>query len=234
MKFDIGNVKDYGGEDLIFLTGAPGSRFSGAFRVMSNHPSVNKSEWKDEYVWDKLVHDVHGNRKFIGVHRGVYWGPGNTHGQKFDNMLTLTKSEILSEFMEPFENWDGVKVIKSHWFAYHLGFLHHMFPKAKIVSCYAEDIACFYWWHKCGGWGMQYPNYTWYENDTKMLEQIKQENSHILKFNKDKQTPIEFISNNDFYKKLGLSEIEGKHELELHCQVAVYSGGHIPDFQHVI
>lgn len=234
MKFDIGNVVKYSGEDLIFLIGCPGSRWSSVFLDIAKNPAINTSEWREENQWDQPVQNVQGDLIKIGVHRGVYWGPGNQHGEGFDRLFTMSKAEILTEFMKPFENWDKIKVIKSHWFAYHIEYLQALFPKAKIVSCYANDIDSFYWWHKCGGWGMLFPNYTWYGDDLKMLEKIKEENYRILKFNRDKNVPFNLLSINEFYKNLGLPLSETNGEDKLKCEVAVYDGSYISNFGHII
>jgi len=233
MKFHVDNVKRYTGEDLIFLIGCPGSRWSSVFLNLARNPAVNTSEWRNENEWDMPVINIHGELTHIGVHRGVYWGPGHEHGHKFDDMLSMSKAELLSEFMEPFEDWDGIKVIKSHWFAYQIDYLHNLFPKAKIVSCYANDVDSFYWWHKCGGWGMLFPNYSWYQNDTRLLEKIKEENYNILKFNKDKETPFQLLNQSEFYEKLGLPATTDE-PVGLKCEVAIYDGSHMPHFRHII
>jgi len=234
MKFDIGNVVKYSGEDLIFLIGCPGSRWSSVFLDLAKNEAVNTTEWREENKWDQPVQNVKGEHIKIGIHRGVYWGPGNTYGEGFDKLFAMSKPEILAEFMEPFENWDKIKVIKSHWFAYHIEYLQALFPKAKIVSCYANDIDSFYWWHKCGGWGMLFPNYTWYNDDSKMLEQIKEENYRILKFNRDRNVTFNLLSTNEFYKNLGLPASENSDEGKLKCEVAIYDGSYISNFGHII
>jgi len=232
MKFHIDNITKYDGSDLIFLVGCPGSRWSSVFLELAKNPAVNTTEWLPENKWDMLIQNVDNDLITIASHRGVYWGPNNQHGQNFDRLFAMLKPEILSEFMEPFQNWDGIKVIKSHWFAYHIDYLHALFPKAKIVSCMANDIDCFYWWHKCGGWGMLFPKYTWYQNDSRMLEKIIEENSKILKFNKDKNTPFELLEISKFYEKMGIPT-ENSDDTTLKCEVAIYDGSHLPNFGHI-
>jgi hypothetical protein len=233
MKFPMDNVVKYDGSDLIFLVGCPGSRWSSVYLDLCKNPSINTSEWAPQNKWDMPIKDVNNEMIVIGSHRGVYWGPGNTYGKGFDKLFAMSKSEILAEFMEPFDNWDKIKVIKSHWFAYHIDYLHNLFPKAKIVSCYANDIDCFYWWHKCGGWGMLFPKYTWYDNDSRMLEKIIEENSKILKFNRDKHVLFNLLSINEFYKNLGLPLTETNGEDKLKCEVAVYDGSYLSNFGHI-
>jgi hypothetical protein len=162
IKFDIGDLNDYTGEDLIFITGAPGSRFSGLYYKLCQHPEFNTSDWTINNRWNRQVKAIDGQSVHIGNHSGTYWGPGLGQGEKFDKLGSLSKAEILSELMQPFNNWDGIKLVKSHHWAYNLNYLLALFPRCKIVMCYGHYVDCFYWWQKCGGFSMTYPKYTWY------------------------------------------------------------------------
>lgn len=176
---------NYQGEDLIIVTGAPGSRWSGVIRLLSLIcKEINISDNTARRVYEKR--DAEG--KVIGWHRGAYWGPHNQYGHKFDKLNTLSKEEVLEEFKKPFKDWDsGKKIIKSHWFAYHLPQLKQMFPKATMWSFYEEDKECFDWWHHVGGWDIYFPNYTWYVDDQRMMKQIGIENNNIKDFFKLKR-----------------------------------------------
>ena len=234
MKFDIGNIDSYDGADLIFLIGVPGSRWSNAHRCISSHPMVNNTDWSDVKSWQTTSLDVYGKEIKVGSHMGSYWGPGNYYGDKFDRIDELTKEYIVKEFMEAYEHWDGIKIIKSHWFAYNIAYLHQLFPAAKIVSCYANDIDSFYWWHKCGGWGLGYANYSWYENDVRLLEKIKEENSNILKFNIDRDVNFEYVSTSVLWNKLEFSPVSKlNYDPKIPCKIAVYSGKYLHNFDHI-
>ena len=85
----------YQGEDLIIVTGAPGSRWSGVIRLLSLIcKEINISDNTARRVYEKR--DAEG--KVIGWHRGAYWGPHNRYGHKFDKLNTLSKEEVLEEF----------------------------------------------------------------------------------------------------------------------------------------
>lgn len=234
MKFEIENILKYKGEDLILLTGCPGSRWSSTYNFISINSAINITDQNDENSYHMTVKHVDGRLLSIGNHKGTYWGPYHQHGHRFDRLYELSKTEILKEFMDAFENWDKIKIIKSHWFAYHLDYLHNMFPKAKIVSCYANDIDSFYRWHKCGGWGITYPKYSWYENDTKILEKIKEENYRLLKFNKDRDVNFQLLKISELHEKLGLPlEIRKSEDVFLECEVALYDGSYLSNFNHL-
>jgi len=235
MKFNI-DVENYQGEDLILLIGTPGSKWSSVHRILSCSDDINQTEKSDKRSWGRKI--TNGNKEYtIGNHRGVYWGPHNEYGHKFDKINTLSKQEIINEFMQPFENWDKIKIIKSHWFAYHLDFLHNIFPKATFISCYAADDDCYYWWKKVGGWGLPFPSYEWYENDNKMLSSIKEENSKLLKFNIDRDENLKFYSFEELYKKLNLQFTDSldrpRDVNSFSCKISVINTECITNFNYL-
>lgn len=234
MKFNIDDVTSYDGSDLIFLIGTPGSRWSNIHRILSENPAINTTDWSEEKSWGDDVYglDLHGKVNNMGIHKGSYWGPGNMYGQNFDRLDKLSKKEIISEFMNAYETWDKIKIIKSHWFAYNISYLHYLFPKAKIVFCYAGDLESFYWWHKCGGWGLGYANYSWYKDDVRLFQKIKEENSNILKFCIDRDLDFRTIQRNILYEKLGIPH-ESERNPSTKCKVAVYSGEYVSNYSHL-
>lgn len=205
MKFKIDNLLEYEGEDLIFLIGTPGSRWSKTAELIGLSPDINITDRKPDREWHRPFESITGEKITVGNHVGAYWGPGNLFGKNFDYIHSLSKQDLLTEFMAAFDTWDKIKIIKSHWFAYNIPYLNNMFPKAKIVLSYMPDHECFYWWQKCGGFGSGYANYSWYENDERMLEQIKEENSHILKFGINKNLSFLFLNKKEIWDLLELS-----------------------------
>ncbi len=181
--------EDYTGQDLIIATGAPGSRWSGTLRMITCNTDINISDETPDRIYDHIaVNPKTGAEQARGWHRGAYWGPDHEFGSKFDVINTLTKEEIVEEFKKPFGNWEpGKKIIKSHWFAYHLPFLKEMFPDAKFIGVQRSNTGCFEWWHVCGGWDISYPHYFWYKDDDRMREQIAKENACITQFFPDRK-----------------------------------------------
>jgi hypothetical protein len=186
----------YQGEDLIIATGAPGCRWSGSVRAIQSHVDINTTDENDSRIYGKP-----GKRpNDLGWHRGAYWGPGHEFGNSFDRMDLLSKDQILAEFQAPFADWHpGIKIIKSHWFSYHLPQLREMFPRARMIGFWMPDDFCFEWWHKVGGWKITYPHYDWYQNDQRMLAQIAIENQNIQDF-----FSLDQLSLDDIYAKLGM------------------------------
>jgi hypothetical protein len=207
MKFNVGDINSYTGKDLILMVGCPGSRWSNVHRWICVHPSINKTDWSAEKGWSALSYNINNEVSNVGIHYGSYWGPGNYYGEKFDRLNELSKEEILSEFMEAYETWDDIKIIKSHWFAYHLDYIHALFPDATVIACYSGDVDSMYWWHKCTGWGLGYAGYAWYVDDVRMYEKIKEENSNILKYSIDRGAEFKEMRMLDVWRELGLYEI---------------------------
>jgi len=192
----------YQGEDLILAMGAPGSRWSGSIRCIQSQTDINTSDERPELTYDGEM----------GWHRGAYWGPNHTQGHNFDRLDNMDYSECLTEFKRPFTDWNtGIKIIKSHWFSYHIPQLREWFPKAKLIAFYMPDDFCFDWWHKVGGWNITYPHYEWYENDERMRLQIEIENACI-----QQAFPVlENLSLEEIHKKLGLStQLISDHEID--------------------
>lgn len=169
--------------DLIFAMGAPGSRWSGILRtIQMYHKCINTSDDRKDRQYDRHGWDKH-NEKFrlYGWHRGAYFGPSHEHGQGFDDIRSnYTKESFLEEIKKPFDNWDGVKIIKSHWFAYNIDVLKEWFPDSKMIAVrYGDVYDMFAWWHFVGGWEIPYPHYDWYDNNKRMFEQIQKETDLI-------------------------------------------------------
>lgn len=204
----------YDGEDLIIAMGVPGSRWSGALRLLSLlTDQVNTSDEKQEWTYDK---------KATGWHRGCYFGPGHAYGQGFDNLQQYSKQQLLDEFKKPYKHFDGIKIIKSHWFSYDIPLLLEYFPKAKFISFYVDDNDAFRWWHDVGGWDITYPIYDWYENDEKMLKQIAIENMAIKRhFNVQRYDTWQQVTH-----KLGLGKTRLKMEEILAKDAKFYEFNH--------
>jgi hypothetical protein len=191
MNLENFDFENYQGEDLIFATGAPGSKWSGLLNALSYHKELNsqdKAEHRQYFIYYKQAQTEEVLR--MGWHFGVYFGPDNEYGHDFDRLNELSKEEIVREMARPYDNWDGIKMIKSHWFAYNLDTITKYFPKAKIILVWAPDESCFDWWSHLGGWNIAFPVYTWYNDNDRMQRQIRLENAFILKFIFEKNLKI--------------------------------------------
>lgn len=200
---------NYTGHDIIFATGAPGSKWSRILSLIGLHPEVNNSDKEKFPKYNMDVTFLGGRTLPVGNHTGAYFGPGNNIGEAFLDLTKLTKEEFLQEIKKPFDNWDqGVKIVKSHWFSYgeNLNWLTENFPDASILLVYNGDEVAFKWWHFVGGWDITFPLYTWYDNDQRMYEKILEENRCLLKFAEDNLIPVKFYA--DFKELLGMLKLD--------------------------
>jgi hypothetical protein len=161
------------GSDIIFVTGAPGSKWSANAHALAYADTVN-------------ISDISADRSYEGearaAHFGNYFGPGMEFGKRFDQLDALSKDDLLKEFAAPYQEPGGVVLLKSHLFSRHLEYLSRAFPQARFLLVYRPDHACLEWWRQAGGFSISYPDYTWYDNTGNMAEQIALDNTGITDF----------------------------------------------------
>jgi len=154
----------------IFLTGVPGSRWSGVAQEIE--------EFVDADCSDRTPEREYSHKKFSG-HKGAYFGTG----MEFPAVFSETVLDA------PYTQQHGVtnqcRVHKSHEWAYMLNSLSWAFPKDWIVLIYRDSESSFKWWKEAGGWDIEYPDYSWYVNDSIMMKKIQEQNQLILDFAKD-------------------------------------------------
>ena len=163
-------------QKYIFVTGAPGSKWSTVVRNIYFSSDINKLDFSQERTY---YHSAYGKRKLL--HHGAYFDPGMEFGKNFDELDSYTVAELEEEFNKPFPHDVGVKIIKSHFFAYHLDFLKENWND-PIVLVYRSSDACMGWWIRCGHFNITYPKYDHYVNIDEMMKYIDAQNKGILKF----------------------------------------------------
>ena len=151
----------------IFVTGAPGSKWSSVVRNIYYSPDIDRSDYSPERTYrDEL-------------HLGAYWDPGMEFGQFFHRLNEHDHYQCETEFDAPFTG-SGVRIIKSHYFAQHIDYIKNTWPDSPIVLAHRTDDACLGWWVKCGGFDIAYPNYAHYKNFDNMALAIQQQNAGIV------------------------------------------------------
>jgi len=180
----------------IFMAGAPGSKWSSVAKNIYYSPDVDRS---DDSSQRSYAHD----RAYAGspMHVGSYFDPGMEFGKNFDCLDQLTVAECEAEFDSPFSG-TGVRIIKSHVFMHHIGFLKANWPDCSIILVHRGDDACLGWWVRCGGFDITYPDYQPYYKDVETMYQ------HIIKQNADMRPYWDLASfvhdNHELCNKLGL------------------------------
>lgn len=151
----------------IFVAGAPGSKWSSVARNIYHSPDVDRSDART---------DRNYSRNGTVMHVGSYFDPGMEFGTWFDRLDQHTRDECEAEFDRPFTG-TGVRIVKSHMFMYHIGFLKQNWPDAPIIMVHRGDDACLGWWVRSGGFDITYPDYRpYYKNLDFMSEEITRQN----------------------------------------------------------
>ena len=159
----------------IFVTGAPGSKWSSVVKNIYYSTDIDRSDYSDARTY---YHDAGG--KMDLMHLGAYFDPGMEFGKFFHRLSMYDKDTLEKDFDEPFSG-TGVRIIKSHVFANHVDHLKALWPKCPVVLVHRDDDACLGWWVKCGHFDITYPLYHDYYRDLRTIAGIIQEqNSGIV------------------------------------------------------
>ena len=150
----------------IFVTGAPGSKWSSVVKNIYYSPSIDRSDYSDQRTY---YHDASGKRELM--HLGAYFDPGMEFGDFFDKLDQYSKQECEAEFDRPFSG-EGIRIIKSHVFANHIDYIRATWPDCPIVLVHRDDDACLGWWVKCGHFDITYPLYHDYYKDLRTMASI--------------------------------------------------------------
>jgi hypothetical protein len=156
----------------IFVAGAPGSKWSSVVKNIYYSASIDRTD-------DSADRSYAHNTAYAGqpMHLGSYFDPGMEFGTWFDRLDQHSKSQCEAEFDRPFRG-TGVRIIKSHMFMHHVGFLKQTWPDSPIILVHRGDDACLGWWVRCGGFNITYPDYTkYYQNLAFMAEEISRQNA---------------------------------------------------------
>jgi hypothetical protein len=147
----------------IFLTGVPGSRWSGIAQTLETIPGFNTT--------DRTPARTYSHHSYTG-HQGAYFGLGMELEAK------LVNDYIDSAWTES----GGTRLVKSHDWSYVLPQVQHYFPKDWIMLVYRPDMASYAWWHEAGGFQIKYPCYDAYQDSMGMLAAITRQNQCILEY----------------------------------------------------
>jgi hypothetical protein len=147
----------------IFLTGVPGSRWSGIAQTLESIPGFNTS--------DRTPARTYSHHSYTG-HQGAYFGPG------MELECRLSADYIDAAWTET----GGTQLVKSHDWAYMLPQVAHHFPDDWIMLVYRPDMASYAWWHEAGGFQIRYPCYDAYKDSMGMLAAITRQNQCILEY----------------------------------------------------
>lgn len=145
----------------IFFTGVPGSKWSGIAQILESSSAFNTT--------DRTPEREYAHNQFSG-HKGAYFGRG---------------MEFYPDPMEIDQAWNGgtgIKLAKSHDWAYMLDVIKPGFINDWVMLVYRPNEISNEWWHQAGGFDITYPNYEVYRDNDRMRNEIAEQNSNILQF----------------------------------------------------
>lgn len=160
----------------IFVTGAPGSKWSSVVKNIYYSPSINRSDYSDVRTY---YHDAPGQLELM--HLGAYFDPGMEFGELCLRMPMYNKEQHEEAFGKAFApDSTGVRIIKSHVFAHHIDYIKETWSDCPIVLVQRGNDACLGWWVKCGHFDITYPDYSeYYQNLREMSRIIADQNTCI-------------------------------------------------------
>jgi hypothetical protein len=151
----------------IFLTGIPGSRWSGVASHIQSVPGMNTT--------DRRTSREYHHHLFSG-HDGVYYG----RGMEFEALDILDQpSELDKAWGDPSA---GCQIMKSHDWAYDLNRVRQLYPDDWIMLVYRPSVNSLDWWLEAGGFSITYPSYASYQDPVTMRKEIEIQNTKILEF----------------------------------------------------
>lgn len=185
----------------IFLAGAPGSKWSSVAKNIYYSSDIDRSDYRDSWTY---YHDAPGQMELM--HMGAYFDPGMECDLPED-ISTLTRAQLETLFEQPFESdSSGTRIIKSHVFSNHVGFLKRTFPESPVVVVRRSNDSCLGWWVKCGHFDITYPNYDlYYQNLRVMAQRIAEQNANLEQAVHDSVNAVEVRNNQELCGVLGIS-----------------------------
>jgi len=183
--------------ERIWVTGAPGSRWTGVVKKIEDRCP--------EYIntTDRLAPGRERdmcNPKFTpaspkGFHKGAYFG----RGMEFESIVDGDYVD------QPFDSsHGGCKMIKSHEWAEKLPEIREKYPDDWIWLIYRPDDACFAWWYQLGGFNIKYPDYSHFQNQSRIMACIKEQNYNMLNFAYNYDATWNYMSTKWVKKTFGL------------------------------
>lgn len=150
----------------IFVTGIPGSKWSGVAQTLEQLPQFN--------LTDRNSHRQYLHSEYSG-HIGAYFG----RGMEFE--CNLNEDHLNAPYTDPDA---GIMLAKSHDWAYKLEKVefyakHH---NSKVLIVWRDVEQSIDWWYKAGGFNITYPNYSDYKDHDTFVKECIDQNEAIVRY----------------------------------------------------
>ena len=190
----------------IFMTGAPGSKWSSVSKNIYYSPDIDRSDYSDARTY---YHDAGGTMQLM--HMGAYFDPGMEFGSFFNEIDRYTREQCEAEFDRPFTG-TGVRIIKSHVFAHNIDFLKDHWPDCPIILVQRPNDACLGWWVKCGHFTITYPKYDQYYQDLRTMSTIISSQNRAIQAAVWRYKGYVVNSNRELAKALNIQQLPAEYE----------------------
>ena len=190
----------------IFMTGAPGSKWSSVSKNIYYSSDIDRSDYSDARTY---YHDASGTMQLM--HMGAYFDPGMEFGSFFNEIDRYTREQCEAEFDRPFTG-TGVRIIKSHVFAHNIDFLKDHWPDCPIILVQRPNDACLGWWVKCGHFTITYPKYDQYYQDLRTMSTIISSQNRAIQAAVWRYKGYVVNSNRELAKALNIQQPPAEYE----------------------
>jgi hypothetical protein len=179
-------------KELVWFTGAPGSKWSGTANILQSIKQLNLNI-TDRSSEREYTHTGPTELARSITHTGVYFGPGHEVGEHWDRFSILDPHAIEREVLKEWTDSDaGRPLVKSHFLSHHLDYLVEQWPENPIIMVFRPNDKCEQGWFGAGGWNITYPDYrAFYKDDDTMKSMIKEHNHNMLDFCNRHSVPVE-------------------------------------------
>jgi hypothetical protein len=180
----------------IFITGAPGSMWSSADRMIRAGfgSAVDNSDITPSRTWQG--------------HLGAYWNPGNEPGYDWIlNFDKYTREEIEIKLDSAYLNEvpDNkeyiIRMHKGHYWSYYFDHLTKLFPECDIITTRQEPHKAWLWWQMCDGHDHVHDTYNFYNRDYEAVwQEVNVQTSKIDQWISENGLKMQHL-NLDFFRE---------------------------------
>ena len=186
----------------IFMTGAPGSKWSSVCKNIYYSSDIDRGDYSDARTY---YHGASGTVDLM--HLGAYFDPSMEFGDWFTELDQHSKAMCEAEFDRPWAGHSagGIRIIKSHVFAAQIDFIRSTWPDCPLILVHRTNDACLGWWVRCGHFNITYPRYDYYGDLNQMAWHIDYQNSAILDAAAREGVDFDVADNRHLCQRLGIT-----------------------------
>lgn len=153
----------------IFVSGSPGSRWSAITQRLWALPNFNRTDINFHTQYTR--YDPRKKKFQDYFHHGTYFEHNTSQP------VTLDEAKLDATYADPNA---GTMMHRSHQYPFILDSIKERYPNDWIWLIYRPDFECYTQWIKCGGFYIDYPDYSFYQDEPTMMREITKQNNAKL------------------------------------------------------